>query len=207
MPTCGFESDYVKDRRRLFPSKRFLLHTVPSHQEFTGTALRVPLMKRKKRCANPLSSCEWIDGEIAWQQAGGAQLYWSELEKENKTVVVASGFLVCFLSISPLIVGGNGKITGACWHFLTITNKNSATNCREGASRWGERALEYYSPRTWWEETPGVLHGVFSFFLFFVVLFIEQQYNLSVRNHLGSAWRTFIETQTGFDLFICTSLS
>lgn len=124
--------------------------------------------ERKKRCANPLSSCEWIDGEIAWQQAGSAQFYWSELEKENKTVVVASGFLVCFLSISPLIVGGNGKITGACWRFLTITNKNSATNCRDVASRWGERALEYYSPRTWWEK---LQVSYMEFFLFFCCAF------------------------------------
>lgn len=42
------ESDYVKDRGRLFPSERFLLHRVPSHQEITGTALRVPLMKRER---------------------------------------------------------------------------------------------------------------------------------------------------------------
>lgn len=55
------ESDYVKDRRRLFPSKRFFL-TVPSHQEFTGTALRVFLMKRERCCASTLFL--WVDRQL-----------------------------------------------------------------------------------------------------------------------------------------------
>lgn len=93
---------------------------------------------------------------------------------------------LCFFIyfVQRLTVGGNGRITVACWCIVTTANKNLAVNCGEVASQtYG--ILQYKN----------LLMAQYrclrcsNLFMSFFVFFIELKYNLSVRKHLPQWWK------------------
>lgn len=110
------------------------------------------------------------------------------------------GFFIYFFQ--RLTVGGNGRITVACWCIVTTANKNLAVNCGEVASQtYG--ILQYKN----------LLMAQYrclrcsNLFMSFSCFLLNWSKTCQWENICRSDGRTFIEAQTDFSLFICTCLS